>query len=68
METPGKMRSVQEIKQRIAEIEADSRYQSGLKTPANIEINAPLALIQLAFEAEIKALRWVLNERRTKTG
>lgn len=55
------MTATETIKKRIAEIEADERYQSGLKTPATIEINAPLALIQLSFEVEIKALKWVLS-------
>ena len=56
------MKSEELIKKRIAEIEADSRYQSGLKVPATVDINAPLALIQVGFEAEIRALRWVLKE------
>ncbi len=55
------MEDIQAIKKRIAEIEADSRYQSGLKHPANIEVNAPLALIQVSFESEIQALRWVIG-------
>jgi hypothetical protein len=55
------MRQAKEIKKRIAEIEADDRYQSGLKHPETIAINAPLALIQLSFEVEIKALKWVLT-------
>ncbi len=57
------MRTEKEIKKRITEIEADSRYQSGLKSPANVIINAPLALIQVSFEAEIKALRWVIKTK-----
>lgn len=55
------MRTEAEIKKRIAKIEADSRYQSGLKNPATIGINAPLALIQLEFEVEIKTLKWMLG-------
>lgn len=55
------MKAIAAIKKRIAEIEADERYKSGLEHPATIEINAPLALIQLSFEAEIKALKWVLS-------
>lgn len=53
------MKSIKQIKERIMEIEKDSRYQSGLKHPATIEINAPLALIQLSFEVELQALKWV---------
>lgn len=54
------MKTEAEIRKRIAEIEADCRYQSGQKHPATVDINAPLALIQMGFEAEIKALKWVL--------
>ena len=43
-------------------IEEDSRYQSGLKHPAEIKINAPLALVQVDMEAKIRTLRWVLSE------
>jgi hypothetical protein len=49
------------IKKRIAEIEADDRYISGINKPATIDINAPLALIQLSLETEIKSLKWVLS-------
>ncbi len=56
------MRSEKEIKAKIAEIEADERYQSGLKNPANIEINAPLALIQLTMETKHDVLKWVLTD------
>jgi hypothetical protein len=57
------MRSEEEIKKRIAEIEADSRYKDGLKHPATVDINAPLALIQLSFETERRALKWVLGKK-----
>lgn len=56
------MKTKDQIDKRIDQIEADDRYQSGLKNPATIEINAPLALIQLSYEVEIKALRWVLKD------
>jgi hypothetical protein len=56
------MRTIEEIKEQIQKVEADDRYQSGLKMPATIDINAPLALIQLEMETRIKTLRWVLNE------
>ncbi len=55
------MKSKEQIKAKIAEIEADSRYQSGLKSPATIAINAPLALIQLTFETQIQTLQWVIK-------
>ena len=55
------MEATRLISKRIAEIEADERYQSGRKKPATVDINAPLALVQLEFETEIKTLRWVLT-------
>ncbi len=55
------MKSEEVIKARITEIEADDRYKSGQIRPATIDINAPLALIQMGFESELKALRWVLR-------
>lgn len=56
------MKEVVDIENRIKEIEADSRYQSGLKKPATVVENAPLALVQLSLETELKALKWVLSE------
>ena len=52
------MRRPEEIRARIARIEADSRYQAPL---ALVAINAPLALVQIELKAEITALRWVLD-------
>jgi len=60
------MKTVEEISKRIVHIEADSRYQSGQEQPATIDENAPLALIQLSMESEIKALRWVLGTKDIK--
>ena len=57
------MRGISQIRKRIEAIEADDRYQSGLAHPATTDINAPLALIQLGFEVELKALKWVLGEK-----
>ncbi len=56
------MRTKEEIKKRLQEIEADERYQAGCKHPARVDINAPLALIQMGMEAEHAALTWVLGE------
>jgi hypothetical protein len=56
------MRTPTQIKKRIAEIEADSRYKSGLIHHANVNINAPLALVQVSLETELRTLRWVLND------
>jgi len=58
------MKTEQELRARITEIEADSRYQAGQKRPATVEINAPLALIQMCYESEINTLRWVLGEKK----
>ncbi len=55
------MKTEAEIREKIAEFENDSRYQAGLKHPATIDINAPLALIQLDYEVRIKWLKWVLG-------
>jgi len=61
------MKDDEQIIKRIKEIEEDDRYQSGLEHPATIDINAPLALIQMGFESEIRALKWVLKGmRKTK--
>ncbi len=58
------MRDKKEIEKKISEIEADARYQSGQNHPATVDINAPLALIQVSLETEIKTLRWVLGEKK----
>ncbi len=54
------MKDIRAIEKRIAKIEDDDKYQSGRRNPATVDINAPLALIQLEMETEIKVLRWVL--------
>jgi hypothetical protein len=56
------MKTEAEIKKRIQEIEADSRYPHEAKDCAKVVINAPLALIQTDMKAEIRALKWVLRE------
>lgn len=55
------MKTPEQIQKRISEIESDSRYQSGLKHPASVVINAPLAMIQVSMESEIRSLRWVIQ-------
>jgi hypothetical protein len=59
------MWSSDDIKDRIEVIERDSRYLASLKKPADIRINAPLALIQMGYENEIRTLRTVLGEDYT---
>jgi hypothetical protein len=52
------MRTEQEIIERIRAITEDERMR--YKT-ATIEINAPLALIQLEGESTVNALKWALG-------
>ncbi len=52
------MKTEQEIKTRIGELKADDRLKQPLAT---VDINAPLALIQLGIESNIAALNWVLK-------
>jgi hypothetical protein len=52
------MRSEQEIKARLAAIDADERYHC---KPATVFENAPLALVQVGLEQEAQALAWVLD-------
>ena len=53
------MRTKEEIKERLETIEADERLSY---PPAQIQINAPLALIQLSLETQRDVLKWILNE------
>ena len=55
------MKSKEEIEARIKELEKDDRYQAGLVKPATIDINAPLALLQLEAETKVETLKWVLG-------
>ena len=59
MRTP----TAQDIGDALADIEDDSRYQSGFKKPAEIFSNAPLALIQVRLQALFDAYSWILGER-----
>lgn len=49
-----------EIQAKLAELMQDDRVQG---PPETIEINAPLALIQLSIESKIAALEWVLGKQ-----
>ena len=53
------MKTEQEIRARIAEIESDDRLHYKVAT---VFENAPLAMIQLEGESVTQALRWVLGE------
>jgi len=46
------------ISERIKKIEEDSRFQD---ESALVEVNAPLALIQVHLKSEHQALKWVLE-------
>jgi hypothetical protein len=52
------MRTEDILKARLAEVEADGRLHY---PPADVRIDAPLALDQLCMETEAATLRWVLN-------
>jgi len=47
-----------EIQARLDEIEADERFHY---PPANVLVNAPLALIQVELKAQHEVLTWLLN-------
>lgn len=55
-------RSRAEIEQRIAEIRGDDRMSY---KPARVDVNAPLALIQVEGESAAQALEWALGKRKT---
>jgi hypothetical protein len=52
------MKTEQAIREQIAKLEADERYSY---PPAQVQINAPLALIQVELEAKVQTLKWVLR-------
>ena len=59
------MKTKEQILQGIKKIKDDSRmkgYGTDEYKPANVQINAPLALIQTNFEGFISALEWVLED------
>jgi len=52
------MRSKHDIQTLLDKLTSDDRLSD---PPANVFINAPLALIQLELEAKITILKWVLS-------
>lgn len=52
------MRSKKQITARIAEIKKDPRFSY---PPAQVQVNAPLALIQVEMKSRVEALEWVLE-------
>mgnify|MGYP001568119754 CR=1 FL=1 len=59
------MRTEFEIRNRINKIDADERYHY---PSARVDVNAPLALIQVALGTEAIALAWVLGEIPPRSG
>lgn len=53
------MKTRSQIEAKIKEIESDYSLS---EPKATIEVNAPLALMQLQAETQLKTLRWVLKE------
>lgn len=53
------MKSEQEIRAALVELEADERLTQ--YKPAQVFSNAPLALIQMAGQNKINMLRWILD-------
>lgn len=59
------MRTKEEIQAKIEKIKADNRmknYGTPEYKPANVQVNAPLALIQCTYEGMIAGLEYALNE------
>lgn len=59
------MKTAKEIRAVIAGRLADPRFpksHGGTARTATVVENAPLALVQLAMEAEVNMLRWVLKD------
>ncbi len=59
------MRTVAEIRAQLREIDRDERYHYA---PANTDINAPLALVQVSMKARAVALAWVLGVEPPESG
>jgi hypothetical protein len=53
------MKTKDQILAMIKELKDDERHKY---EPALVQINAPLALIQVSIQSRIDALRWVLEE------
>lgn len=58
----GQVRTEKQILARIKEIESDSRYAKDKKHTATIVENAPLALMQMGWESEVRALKWAIGK------
>ena len=52
------MKTEKEIQKAIKSVESDDRVKA---PPANVDINAPLALVQVDLKAKLMTLKWVLK-------
>jgi hypothetical protein len=52
------MKTEAEIKKQIADMQKDERLEG---PPATVDVDAPLALIQVDLEAQIRTLKWCLE-------
>lgn len=53
------MKTIGELREQIAKIKSDERFRL---PPATVQVNAPLALLQVDMAAKVGTLRWVLGE------
>lgn len=53
------MKTKEEILSKLSEIDSDERLHY---SPANVFVNAPLALIQVELHASRSMLQWVLDQ------
>lgn len=56
---PGPVRSEAQLREALAKIDRDDRLYEKF---ADMEINAPLAIIQVQLAAQRRLLRWALGE------
>ncbi len=54
------MLTLEQIQAKLAELKADPRHAA---KPANVFVNAPLALIQCQIQGQVQSLEWVLGQR-----
>lgn len=53
--------AIAEIEERIEELESDDRYPESPEENAQVQVNAPLALIQQDMQSEVKGLKKALS-------
>jgi hypothetical protein len=58
------MKSKEEIQKKINDLKEDDRYK---RKPASVDINAPLALIQVSIGSMVDILEWVLKDEKENT-